>query len=302
MPRSLLTSAVIVILLASMRTRAADVITLKSPANLGFDKVAVHQRRFLDNLPIKLFQTMTERNSPTLTGLDILPTRASGDGSLFSELFAPRSGDGVGSISFVSSRAKPVLASGQRRMKPDDGVLSVEPATMDFGTVPLGLDENQIGTLIASDSDVTVSSATINSPQFTLSGLSLPFIIPAGGRQEYTVTFTPQTVGAAAATLTFVTDGNSLATQGLIGMGGQPSHMVDLSWNASTSQDVIGYNVYRSTVSGGPYARINSVLDPSTFYADVFVSNGATYYYVSTAVDSSGQESVYSNEVQAVIP
>ena len=32
------------------------------------------------------------------------------------------------------------------------------------------------------------------------------------------------------------------------------------------------------------------------------MQSGATYYYVSTAVDSTGVESTYSNEAAAVIP
>jgi fibronectin type 3 domain-containing protein len=37
-------------------------------------------------------------------------------------------------------------------------------------------------------------------------------------------------------------------------------------------------------------------------YADSNVQSGQTYYYVATAVDSSGTESVYSNEVTAIVP
>jgi hypothetical protein len=32
------------------------------------------------------------------------------------------------------------------------------------------------------------------------------------------------------------------------------------------------------------------------------VQSGTTYFYVTTAVDSSGAESSYSNQVQAVVP
>jgi len=35
---------------------------------------------------------------------------------------------------------------------------------------------------------------------------------------------------------------------------------------------------------------------------DSTVQNGTTYYYVTTAVDASGDESVYSNQATAVIP
>jgi fibronectin type 3 domain-containing protein len=37
-------------------------------------------------------------------------------------------------------------------------------------------------------------------------------------------------------------------------------------------------------------------------YADSSVLSGQTYYYVATSVDASGSESVYSNEVSAIVP
>ncbi len=65
---------------------------------------------------------------------------------------------------------------------------------------------------------------------------------------------------------------------------------------------MVGYNVYRSTMPGGPYTKINSSLDPSTLYTDSTVQSGQTYSYVSTAVDATGMESGYSNQLQIVIP
>lgn len=78
-------------------------------------------------------------------------------------------------------------------------------------------------------------------------------------------------------------------------------HSVSLSWNASTSSNVVGYNIYRGTVSGANYGLQNSMI-ASTSYMDSTVQSGQTYYYVVTAVDSTGKESPYSNQVQAVIP
>jgi fibronectin type 3 domain-containing protein len=60
--------------------------------------------------------------------------------------------------------------------------------------------------------------------------------------------------------------------------------------------------VYRATSPTGSYSRINSVLDPSMNYSDSTVQSGQTYYYATTAVDSTGAESAYSNKVQAAIP
>jgi hypothetical protein len=78
-------------------------------------------------------------------------------------------------------------------------------------------------------------------------------------------------------------------------------HSVSLSWSASTSSGVSYYNVYRGTISGGPYSLLRSGVT-SASYTDSNVQSGKTYYYVTTAVDSAGAESVYSNQATAVIP
>jgi fibronectin type 3 domain-containing protein len=79
------------------------------------------------------------------------------------------------------------------------------------------------------------------------------------------------------------------------------SHSVALNWTPSTSS-YVGFNVYRGSLSGGPYNRANSALISSTSFSDAGVASGQTYYYVATEVDSTGAESVYSSEVIATIP
>jgi len=80
-------------------------------------------------------------------------------------------------------------------------------------------------------------------------------------------------------------------------------HIVDLSWNGSSSANISGYNVYRGMNSAGPYSKINNAgLVASALYTDSGVASGQTYYYVVTAVDSSGAESGYSNSTQAIVP
>ena len=77
---------------------------------------------------------------------------------------------------------------------------------------------------------------------------------------------------------------------------------VNLAWDPSNSKNVVGYNVFRGANSGGPYAKLNSSVEPYTAYSDSTVHAGNTYYYVTTAVNSDGTQSAYSNQSQAVIP
>jgi len=328
--RSLLSAAVIAMLLAATSgARANDGFppTLSSsnteterlvftPANLSFGKVSVRRRKVqtatitnAGSSTITLLQVITQGKDFTLSGLDLPLTLASGESFTFSSAFAPRStGVSSGSISFVSDASdvsNPAKKLELTGMGADDGQLTIDPAIMNFGTVQVGLSASQPGTLFAGDTQVIISSATSSSAEFTLSGLSFPLTIPAGGSQGFLVTFSPQASGMASATLVFldVAGTTPLAVESLNGVGTvSQGHTVDLSWNASTSQNVIGYNVYRGTTSGGPYTKINSVLDPNTSYTDSSVADDTTYYYVSTAVNSSDEESGYSNEAQATIP
>jgi hypothetical protein len=72
--------------------------------------------------------------------------------------------------------------------------------------------------------------------------------------------------------------------------------VVTLSWWGSAY--ATSYRVKRSTTPGGPYINIATGITDRLTHADSGMAAG-TYYYVVTAIDSSG-ESVASNEVSAV--
>lgn len=74
---------------------------------------------------------------------------------------------------------------------------------------------------------------------------------------------------------------------------------VFLDWTDSTESDLAGYRVYRSAFAGGPYSALQGGLQTPSFFLDPTVINDSTYYYVVTAEDSSGNESLESSEVNA---
>jgi fibronectin type 3 domain-containing protein len=78
-------------------------------------------------------------------------------------------------------------------------------------------------------------------------------------------------------------------------------HTVSLSWHAPTTGKVVSYSMYRSSIKGGSYGLVASAIGGTT-YVDQGPQSGTPYYYVVTAVDSQGRESIYSNEVLAAIP
>ena len=156
------------------------------------------------------------------------------------------------------------------------------------------------GTVNGSPATLALSGASTGSTTTNASGSYSFSALPNGsyvvtpGQSGYS--FTPSTAsisinGANVSGVSFTATADPVNVQ----------HSVALSWTASTSSNIVGYNVYRSTTSGGPYTSIqSSVL--GTSYTDATVSSGTTYYYVTAAVDTSNNEGGYSNQAVAAVP
>jgi hypothetical protein len=206
-----------------------------------------------------------------------------------------------GGISITSDASIPKLTVSLTGTVVAQGQLAVTPTSANFGTVAVGTSQIQRATLTASGSSVTVSSASVTSREFSLAGIALPLTLSQGQSAPFTLTFTPQASGTASATISFASNAANAVAENLTGTGAvPPQHSVNLSWSGSSS--AVAFNVYRGNLSGGPYTKINSVLNATTTYNDSSIQGGQAYYYVTTAVDSSGAQSGYSNQIQAVIP
>ena len=281
-----------------------------NPTSLAFSSVQVGASK-------NLSETLTNTGGSTVTisqatvtgagfsisGLTVPTTLNANQSVTFTATFAPTSAGAVsGNLSVVSNASNSPLNIALSGTGTAAGQLAVSPTNLSFGNVVVGSSAALNGSLIASGASVTISSASLNNGEFVLSGITLPVTLAAGQSTPFTVTFTPQASGATSGSLSFSSNAsNSPAVQSMTGTGTAPTqHSVDLTWGASSS--AVGYNVYRGTVSGGPYTMINTSLDSTTAYTDSTVVSGQTYYYVATAVDGNSNESAYSNQTQAVIP
>lgn len=180
------------------------------------------------------------------------------------------------------------------------GVLSVTPGALNFGNVVLGTTATEPAELTASGGSVTVTSAASSNGQFSMPGASFPLTIANGQSASFSVVFTPTAAGTVSGNLSFSTSGSTSKTvEALTATAAKP--YVSLSWSPSTS-DVAGYNIYRGTSSSGPFSRLNPSPDTNTAFLDNGVAVGQTYFYATTAVNSSGEESTYSNLVQVSVP
>lgn len=110
---------------------------------------------------------------------------------------------------------------------------------------------------------------------------SFPFPIP----MDIRATFRVYTAGSASRELTAQAGANKIT----------------LSWHPSKVPNVLGYNLYRSTTSGGPYDTLNTAIINDTTYVDTTTPHGVLCYYVYTILDNNFNESSYSSEASALV-
>jgi Abnormal spindle-like microcephaly-assoc'd, ASPM-SPD-2-Hydin/Fibronectin type III domain/Immunoglobulin I-set domain len=183
-------------------------------------------------------------------------------------------------------------------------LLKSSSASLAFGSVNVSSTNTQNVILTNSgNSSVTISNVVVAGAGFNASGAIQGLILSAGQTATLSATFDPSAAGNAAGNITVTSNAtNSPMVISMSGTGvAQTSYSVSLTWSPSTST-VTGYNVYSSTVSGGPYAKLTSAPVAATSYTDGGVQQGETYYFVVTAVNSQNMESAYSTPVSAAIP
>jgi len=283
----------------------AEVLTA-SPSSLSFGQVAVGTSA---TLPVAL--TNPGASAETLTALQLSGTGFSVSGPTFPLALSPGQSltlDVTFSPQTSSVASGSILISGPNLNVPLTGTgvtvgqLTLSPTALSFGNVNVGTSMTQPLSLSATGGTVIVSSASSSNSQFSISGASFPLTIAAGQNTTIDAVFSPSQSGASSGTVTFAsTASNSQISESLTGTGVTPQYTVSLSWSASTSSGVTGYNVYRGTAVGS-YSKINATLDSTTTYSDSTAVSGVTYYYAATAVNSSGQESAYSSPVQVAVP
>jgi hypothetical protein len=241
----------------------------------------------------------------SISGFQTPFTLTPGKTQSYTAVFSPTAtGTATGSIHFAStvSSVQPLTVSlTGTGVSATQGTLASSPTTLSFGNVTVSGTKSLTTTITNSGSaSVTVSAVSVSGTGFSLTSVKTPLTLAVKQSVQLTVTFAPKASSSASGTLT-ITSNASNKTLSVPLSGTAAQHSVALSWKDSGT-GIAGYNVYRSTVSGGSYSKINSAAVVPTSYTDTNVTSGTTYYYVVTAAAPSGAESTYSNQISAKVP
>ena len=222
---------------------------------------------------------------------------------------------GFDAVASAVSNAVTVTITGTVGSVSKTAVITLYPTQTQ--TAPVTLSKVSCGTTSLAGPTTTACSVSLSAAASSDTVVNLssnnaalqvqPSVTVAAGSSTAGFAVTALAVSTSqSATLTATASGVSQTdTIQLVGSGAQTSssHQVNLSWLApnSTSDPVVGYNVYRS-VSGSGFQLLNSTVDTSTSYTDIAVQSGTTYDYMVKSVDSLGNESAPSNSTTVTIP
>jgi Cep192 domain 4/HYDIN/CFA65/VesB-like, Ig-like domain/Abnormal spindle-like microcephaly-assoc'd, ASPM-SPD-2-Hydin len=238
--------------------------------------------------------------SPSATPVVLQPNQQ----LALSVTFAPAApGNAAGSLALVSNGGSATVSLSGTGAAAPAPVLNTSVAMIQFGSVTVWSTGTASITLSnAGTSALTIESIVESGAAFTASPGG-PLTLQAGQQTTVEVTFAPSAAGAAAGSVAITSNGGN-ATVALTGAGVTAvQHEADLTWSPpTTSTDpLVGYNVYRSSSGGAPQV-LNTTLVSRTSFADTAVVSGATYAYFVRSVDAEGQESGDSNQISLTIP
>ncbi len=245
----------------------------------------------------------------TITGVTLPLVIDAGKQSTFNVVFTPKAAGTLASEVFIMSNfsATPHTVSLSGIGMASTAALSASVPALNFGSIVVGKSSALTVKLTnVGNSNVTISKVTVSGATYTATGVSAGLILSPGQSATLDSTFSPLGAGSFSGSVTIASSAtNSPSTITLSGSSAAQSqvvsHSVALSWTPSTST-VVGYNVYRSAVSGGPYSKLDSSAVATDGFTDLAVQAGQTYFYVVKSVTDTGVESADSNQVSATVP
>ncbi len=185
-----------------------------SPAMLNFGNVLVggSSSRTVslsaNKFPVTVTEAYGSQPEFAVSGLALPLTILPGQSVAFEVTFTPQTdGARTGSASFVSnSFNSPFFQVLEGTGTVASGVLSAGPSPLDFGDVQVGRSASLSASLSAASIPITVTGVSASQPGWSTSGLVLPLTIAPGTTFDYTITFTPRTVGATTGSVAFVSN------------------------------------------------------------------------------------------------
>src|ERR1019366_4470369 len=206
-----------------------------NPASLAFGSAQVGRSLTLtDSLmntggsSVTISQATATGAGFSISGLSVPFVLSPGASVPFSAVFTPQSAASVnGGITVVSTASNSTLTVSLSGTGTAAGQLTSNPANLAFGSAQVGSSLTLTDSLTnTGGSSVTISQATATGAGFSISGLSVPFVLSPGASVPFSAVFTPQSAASVSGGITVVSNAsNSTLTVSLSGTGTAPGQL-----------------------------------------------------------------------------
>ena len=243
--------------------------------------------------------TLSWSASPNTTWLAVSPAAGTGNGtvtvSLTTGILTAGSYNGNITLSATGASSMTIPVTFTVSAVP---TISLSPTSLTYTAAQGGT--NPASQTVALTNAGGVVSWTVSDSASWLT------VSPASGSSSSTLTAAVDTTGLAAGTyngtITVSATGSSSKTlAATLTVSAPTTSSATLTWNPNTDTDLAGYKVYQATASGAYGAAVGTVPAGTVTYQATGLSANTTYFFVITAYDDAGNESLFSNEVSRVI-
>ena len=203
-------------------------------------------------------------NGFSINGLTPPVTLGGGQTTTVNVVFTPPSaGASNGTLTINSNASNPTLSVPLSGTGVTQGQITPNPTSLSFGNVATGASKSLTETLTNSGgTSVTISAAVATGTGFSLSGLTLPLTLAAGGNTTFTVRFAPTTTGSTSGNVSITSDGaNPNLNIALSGTGVAPGFLTANPTSLSFGNVTTGKNSTLSetiTNTGGASVTITA--------------------------------------------
>lgn len=282
-----------------------------TPAGASFGNVAVGvsnsqtiQLKNTGTAGVTISSTSAAGNGVSISGMALPAAVVAGKTATFAVVFAPLAAGAVAGSAPIHGNFPTVTVPVSGTGVSAANTIAASATSENFGRVTVG--NNATATVNLTNTgaqSVTISALSYSGAGVTASG-AVDVTLNPGQSTPVTVKFRPAQAGSVTGSVVVDSTASDSALAILVSGTGvaAAAHSVILKWAASSSSNVSGYDVYRSTTTGGPYTKLDSAPVGALDYTDSTVQSGTDYFYVVTSVESNGTQSGYSSQISVSIP
>ncbi|OAI47497.1 hypothetical protein AYO43_04390 [Nitrospira sp. SCGC AG-212-E16] len=253
--------------------------------------------------------TLTWSASSSVTWLTLSPQSGTNAGTITASLNPAglvMSGNYTATVTVTAvgatTKTMPVTLTVTTATSSTGAGFSISPPTLSY-TATVGSPNKTSGVTITNTGTSTFTVTWFDPINWLVATSGDTVTMAPGGSAtiSHTASAAGLTAGSYSGTATIAGGGITQQVPVTLTVVTSTAQTANLTWNANSETDLSGYKVYARTSSGAYAAPVATIPKGTTSYTATGLQTGTTYFFIVTAYDNAGNESLHSSEVSKSI-